>query len=195
MDRNHVEPASDAVHESSRQSLRRRGRGGRSFLKREAILRYRELVGFLENSRFCLGKEFNMRTILSRNLPRLFALLALTLIPATGLRGQSFFKRADVNVDGEVNIGDPVATLGFLCGPFWDPRDAAATGRALLHFWLECTRLGLSIHPYGNLVTNRPTAARVRAETGLEDPWLVFKIGRSAAPPASRRRAVEEILA
>jgi DNA-binding beta-propeller fold protein YncE/cytochrome c peroxidase len=55
-----------------------------------------------------------MASILSRNLPRLFALLALTLIPATGLRGQSFFKRADVNVDGQVNIGDPVATLGFL---------------------------------------------------------------------------------
>src|SRR5436309_50595 len=48
----------------------------------------------------------------------------------------------------------PVATLGFLCGSFWGPRDAAATGRLLLHFWLECTRLGLSIHPYGNLVTN-----------------------------------------
>ena len=89
----------------------------------------------------------------------------------------------------------PVATLGFLCGPFWDPRDAAATGRLLLHFWLECTRLGLSIHPYGNLVTNRATAARVRAETGLDDVWLAFKIGHSAAPPASRRRAVEEILA
>ena len=86
-------------------------------------------------------------------------------------------------------------TLGFLCGPFWDPRDAAATGRLLLHFWLECTRLGLSIHPYGNLVTNRPTAARVRAETGLDDIWLAFKIGHSAPPPASRRRAVEEILA
>ena len=89
----------------------------------------------------------------------------------------------------------PVATLGFLCGPFWDPRDAAATGRLLLHFWLECTRLGLSIHPYGNLVTNRPTAARVRTETGLDDVWLAFKIGHSAPPPASRRRAVEEILA
>lgn len=88
----------------------------------------------------------------------------------------------------------PVATLGFLCGGFWDPADAYATGRFLLRFWLECTRLGLYIHPYGNLVTNRPVAARVEAETGLAGAWLVFKIGHSAPPPASRRRAVEEIL-
>src|SRR3989442_11245296 len=86
-----------------------------------------------------------------------------------------------------------VATLGFLCGPFWDPRDAAATGRLLLHFWLECTRLGLSIHPYGNLVTNRPTAARVRAETGLDDIWLALKIGHSAPPPAIPPHALRAI--
>lgn len=87
-----------------------------------------------------------------------------------------------------------VATMGFLSGPFWDPRDAFRTGGALLHFWLECTRLGYFIHPYGNLVTNRPVAARVEAEIGIPDVWLAFKIGRSAPPPASRRRSVEEAL-
>jgi hypothetical protein len=88
----------------------------------------------------------------------------------------------------------PVATMGFLCGGFWDPAEAYRTGRFLLRFWLECTRLGYCIHPYGNLVTNRPVAARVEAETGLADVWLAFKIGRSAPPPRSRRRKVEDIL-
>jgi len=88
----------------------------------------------------------------------------------------------------------PVATMGFLCGPFWPPRDAYRTGRFLMRFWLECTRLGYYLHPYGNLVTNRPVAARVEAETGLKDVWLAFKIGRSAPPPRSRRRSVAEIL-
>jgi len=88
----------------------------------------------------------------------------------------------------------PVATLGALSGPFWDPRDAYQAGRLLIRFWLECTRLGLFIHPFGNLVTNRPIAERVRAELGIQDTWLMFKIGKSAVPPQSRRRSVKEIL-
>lgn len=88
----------------------------------------------------------------------------------------------------------PVATMGFLTGPFWDPADAYRTGRALLHVWLECTALGWSIHPYGNLVTNRRIAMQVEAATGLRDIWLAFKIGRSPTPPESRRRSVEEVL-
>jgi hypothetical protein len=88
----------------------------------------------------------------------------------------------------------PVATLGTLSGGFWDPGDAYTAGRFLIRFWLECTRVGLFIHPYGNLVTNRPVAERVQKELGLTDTWLVFKIGRSAPPPQSHRRSVEEIL-
>jgi hypothetical protein len=34
----------------------------------------------------------------------------------------------------------------------------------------------------------------VQAELGLNDIWLVFKIGRSATPPKSHRRTVEEVL-
>jgi len=88
----------------------------------------------------------------------------------------------------------PVTTLGMLGGPFWDPHDAYDTGRFLMHFWLDVTRLGYVIHPYGNLVTNRPVAARVAKDTGLDRIWLVFKIGRSDQPPRSHRRSVEEVL-
>jgi hypothetical protein len=87
-----------------------------------------------------------------------------------------------------------VTTLGVLDGPFWDPHDAYDTGRFLMHFWLAVTRLGYSIHPYGNLVTNRATAARVANDTGLTRIWLVFKIGRSDPPPLSHRRSVDEVL-
>ena len=89
----------------------------------------------------------------------------------------------------------PVTTLGLLSGPFWDPRDAYPAGEFLARFWLECTRLGYYLHPYGNLVTNRPIAARVREATGVPDVWLAFKIGRSDVPPRSHRLSVEEILA
>ena len=88
----------------------------------------------------------------------------------------------------------PVATLGFISGKFWDPCAAFDCGRFLVRFWLEVTRLGFSLHPYGNLVTHRPTAARVEAELGVADIWLLFKIGRSPVAPRSRRRSVEEVL-
>ncbi len=88
----------------------------------------------------------------------------------------------------------PVATLGFLSGPFWDPAAAYREGRFLIRFWLEVTRAGYYIHPYGNLVTHRPTAARVEEDLGIRDIWLAFKIGRSDPPPASRRRDLDEVL-
>src|SRR5205823_1582965 len=87
----------------------------------------------------------------------------------------------------------PVATLGYLAGAFWDPADAFEAGRMLIRWWLECTRFGLYIHPYGNLMTHRPTAARVAEELAVNDVWLVFKIGRSPTPPASLRRSFEEL--
>jgi hypothetical protein len=85
----------------------------------------------------------------------------------------------------------PVSTLGILSGSFWDPADAYQAGRFLIRFWLECTRLGYYLHPYGNLVTNRPTAARVETELNIPDIWLAFKIGRSDPPPPSPRRPVD----
>jgi len=87
-----------------------------------------------------------------------------------------------------------VRALALLSGPFWAPADAYASGRFLIRFWLECTRLGLYLHPYGNLVTNRPTAARVESEIGRGGIWLVFKLGHSAVPPRSRRRSVDQVL-
>ena len=88
----------------------------------------------------------------------------------------------------------PVATLGVLSGGFWEPAAAYADGRALIHFWVAVERLGYSLHPYGNLVTNRAVAARVADAIGIADPWLVFKIGRSPEAPLPYRRNVEQVL-
>jgi hypothetical protein len=59
---------------------------------------------------------------------------------------------------------------------------------------LETARLGLYIHPYGNLVTNERAARWCFKETGIADIWLIFKIGYSPEPPKSYRRALGEIL-
>ena len=87
-----------------------------------------------------------------------------------------------------------VPTIGMLGGPFWEPENAFETGRFLMHFWLELAKRNLYLHPYGNLVTNKPAAQWCEKELGLSDIWLIFKIGFSRVPPQSYRRSVEEVL-
>lgn len=87
-----------------------------------------------------------------------------------------------------------VPSIGLLSGPFWEPESAFETGRFLMHFWLELARRDLYIHPYGNLVTNRPAAAWCEETIGVSNIWLIFKIGFSEVPPQSYRRSVEEVL-
>jgi nitroreductase len=87
-----------------------------------------------------------------------------------------------------------VPTIGMLAGEFWKPASAFKTGSFLMQFWLATAVHNLYIHPYGNLVTNNAASAWLRQETGIENIWLIFKIGYSGEPPKSYRRSVEEIL-
>ena len=68
------------------------------------------------------------------------------------------------------------------------------TGRFLMRFWLELAKRDLYIHPYGNLVTNKPAAEWCRETLGVPQIWLIFRIGFSKEPPQSYRRTVEEVL-
>lgn len=87
-----------------------------------------------------------------------------------------------------------IPTIGLLAGDFWQPADAIKTGRFLMRFWLETARLNLFIHPFGNLVTNSAAAKKVQNEFGIEEIWLIFKIGFSVEPPQSYRLPLERIL-
>jgi hypothetical protein len=86
------------------------------------------------------------------------------------------------------------AHLGMLSGPFWDPGQSADAGVCLLRLWLEMERRGLSIHPFGNLVTNKEAHAWLTRAVGVEGIWLVFRLSHTAPPPASRRLAVKELM-
>lgn len=87
-----------------------------------------------------------------------------------------------------------VPTIGMLAGPFWEPESAFKTGRFLMRFWLELAKRDLYIHPYGNLVTNEAAAEWSLELLGVQQIWLVFRIGFSKEPPQSYRRTVEEVL-
>ena len=90
-------------------------------------------------------------------------------------------------------LGD-VPTIGMLAGPFWAPESAFETGRFLMRFWLELAKRDLYIHPFGNLVTNKPAAEWCLQLLNVPQVWLIFRIGFSSAPPRSYRRTVEEVL-
>ncbi|HYK19911.1 MAG TPA: hypothetical protein VEV42_04195 [Pyrinomonadaceae bacterium] len=87
-----------------------------------------------------------------------------------------------------------VPTIGMLAGPFWQPESAFDSGRFLMRFWLELAKHDLYIHPYGNMVTNRPAAEWCLQLLGVPQIWLIFRIGFSTEPPQSYRRSVEEVL-
>jgi len=63
-----------------------------------------------------------------------------------------------------------------------------------MRFWLELARQKLYLHPFGNLVTNSQAKARIQALTGLEDVWLVFRVGYTDQPPQSFRRPFNKVL-
>jgi nitroreductase len=87
-----------------------------------------------------------------------------------------------------------VPAIGILSGDFFLAENAIESGRFLLRFWLEVTRLGLYLHPYGNMVTNPQACTWLKDRTGVTKPWLVFKLGYSDAPPKSFRRNLEDVL-
>lgn len=87
-----------------------------------------------------------------------------------------------------------VPTLGMLAGDFWQPEAAFKAGRFLLQFWLELTRYGLYIQPFGNLVTNHNAAQWCANKFHQPSSWLIFKIGHSHQPPQSYRHHVAQIL-
>jgi hypothetical protein len=59
------------------------------------------------------------------------------------------------------------------------------------------TREGVQLHPFGSVVTNRTANARLqgRIAPGEGTLWLIMRLGRSAEPPRSHRREVDDLVA
>jgi hypothetical protein len=87
-----------------------------------------------------------------------------------------------------------VSSIGVIAGPFFSDAASVDAGAYLMRFWLELARHSLFIHPFGNLVTNPEAKVRIRELTGIDDIWLVFRIGYTNAPPQSFRRPLHEVL-
>jgi hypothetical protein len=84
--------------------------------------------------------------------------------------------------------------MAWVSGAFWQPNDAVTAGKFLIHFWLELTRRGLYLHPFGNLVTNKTARSAFESLTNSSDVWFVVRAGYTDEPPESYRLPVEHIV-
>jgi hypothetical protein len=85
------------------------------------------------------------------------------------------------------------AVLAFVTGDFWKRSDAARAGKMLITFWLELSRMGMYLHPFGNLVTNKEARGTVEERAGVDKVWFVCRIGYTDEPDASNRYTVDKI--
>lgn len=90
-------------------------------------------------------------------------------------------------------LGDTYC-VAWISGDFWSREQAVDAGRFLIHFWLELTKMGLYIHPFGNLVTNLEAREWLEATTRTKDIWFVLRIGATTEPPESYRRNIAQVM-
>lgn len=82
--------------------------------------------------------------------------------------------------------------IALICGRFREWPDLYAAGRMLLELWLEMARAEVYMQPMGSMLTNPVYSAEIAQRFGVEDCWLVLRLGYSDAPPRAPR--LESIL-
>lgn len=82
-------------------------------------------------------------------------------------------------------------TVAWWSGPFDGPDDWIRCGRVLGQSWLELSRRGIHMHPFGSVITNPSAYARFVDRIGNQPrpgrAWLLVRLGRSDLPPRSYR--------
>jgi hypothetical protein len=89
-------------------------------------------------------------------------------------------------------------TVGWIQGPWSTPEEWYEAGRMFMRFWLELTRHGLYLQPYGSVITNPTAHARMTDRLDVDksqgEVWLLLRLGYCPPPPRSLRRDAEEVL-
>lgn len=89
-------------------------------------------------------------------------------------------------------------TVGWLQSPFQTPENHLKAGRMLARLWLIMTKHNVYMHPFGSIITNHESHARLRAKFDLDETektiWLIMRLGYSAQPPRSMRLGLTDII-
>lgn len=93
------------------------------------------------------------------------------------------------------------STVAYVSAPFHVPHDAYMIGRFITDAWLDLSKKGAYLHPFGTIVSNELAHADFVRLVGLsneqrEDNYVVFifRAGRSSLPVRSERLAPNEHL-
>ena len=90
------------------------------------------------------------------------------------------------------------ATVGWIGGPWSTPAEWLNAGRMLMRFWLTLTAHGLYLQPFGSVITNVTSHARLAERLSVAEGegkiWLLLRVGFSAEPPRSARRPAAEVV-
>jgi hypothetical protein len=92
-----------------------------------------------------------------------------------------------------------VAQVAWFEGPFAGPSDYVEAGRLFMRSWLELTRVGVSLHPLGTVITNPRSHARFAEAAGVAEEdgrmaWMLVRLGYAKEPPVAYRRPLEEMI-
>jgi hypothetical protein len=77
--------------------------------------------------------------------------------------------------------------VALLCGPFATFPELLAAGRMLFEMWLEMAARGVYMQPFGSMLTNPVYAKKIAARFGVDDCWLIMRLGYSDPPPRAPR--------
>lgn len=90
------------------------------------------------------------------------------------------------------------ATVGWIAGPWSTPAEQLDAGRMLMRLWLALTAHGLHLHPFGSVITNPVSHARLADRLDVDEEgreiWLLLRLGFCAEPPRSARRPTAEVI-
>jgi hypothetical protein len=82
--------------------------------------------------------------------------------------------------------------VALICGRFREWPDLYIAGQMLFELWLEMARAGVYMQPMGSMLTNPVYSAEIARRFGVDDCWLVLRLGYCDAPPRAPR--LESIL-
>ena len=91
------------------------------------------------------------------------------------------------------------ASVGWISGPLTTHDDQFRAGVTLMDAWITLTEHGYYLQPYGSIITDDATRARLLRFIGVDEApgepvWMIFRAGTSSPPPRSLRKPVEEYL-
>lgn len=93
------------------------------------------------------------------------------------------------------------STVGYMATPFMKEADGLEIGRTVMKLWLDLSKHGAYLHPFGTIVSNLQAHKDFAELVGLDDEQreknyvtFIFRAGRSDPPVRSERLGIEHFI-